>query len=98
LPEGTKHYEIGSVILERLYKGIGLIKKMGFVSLFFLSIGIFVCAIARKQGFFSCGPGKVGANSISGLPTFILQMVGTHRLDLYFERFLLILYALTLLF
>ncbi|MFT5942475.1 MAG: DNA-directed DNA polymerase III PolC, partial [Sediminicola sp.] len=79
-----RYEEVDEVILERLQKELGLIKKMGFVSYFLINWDI--VSYARKQGFFYVGRGS-GANSIVA---YLLRItdVDPIELDLYFERFI----------
>lgn len=78
-------YEVADeVVLGRLQKELGLIKKMGFVSYFLINWDI--VSHAQKQGFFYVGRGS-GANSIVA---YLLRItdVDPIELDLYFERFI----------
>lgn len=79
-----RYAEADGVVLGRLQKELGLIKKMGFVSYFLINWDI--VSHARKQGFFYVGRGS-GANSIVA---YLLRItdVDPIELDLYFERFI----------
>jgi DNA polymerase-3 subunit alpha len=79
-----RYAEANEVVLGRLQKELGLIKKMGFVSYFLINWDI--VSHARKQGFFYVGRGS-GANSIVA---YLLRItdVDPIELDLYFERFI----------
>ena len=79
-----RYPDIGSHVMERLNKELGLIKKMGFVSYFLINWDII--SYAREQGFFYVGRGS-GANSIVA---YLLRItdVDPIELDLYFERFI----------
>lgn len=79
-----RYPEMNETILNRLYKELGLIKKMGFVSYFLINWNI--VSHAQKKGFFYVGRGS-GANSIVA---YLLRItdVDPIELDLYFERFI----------